>query len=76
LTNLKPLIDRYFDLQDPLSHPVLLVNGTEVMSALNLPPSPAIGQLLAAIQLGQVRGEIVTKQEAISYARSKVAECN
>jgi tRNA nucleotidyltransferase (CCA-adding enzyme) len=75
LTALKPLIDRYFDLQDPLSHPVLLVNGTELMSALNLPPSPAIGQLLAEIQLGQVRGEIVTKQEAISYARSKVAEC-
>jgi tRNA nucleotidyltransferase (CCA-adding enzyme) len=75
LADLKPLIDRYFDLQDPLSHPVLLVNGTELMSALNLSPSPAIGQLLAEIQLGQVRGEIVTKQEAISYARSKVAEC-
>ncbi len=75
LTTLMPLIDRYFDLQDPLSHPVLLVNGTELMTALNLPASPAIGQLLAEIQLGQVRGEIVTKQEAISYARSKVAEC-
>jgi tRNA nucleotidyltransferase (CCA-adding enzyme) len=75
LTALKPLIDRYLDLQDPLSHPILLVNGTELMSALNLSPSPAIGQLLTEIQLGQVRGEIVTKQEAISYARSKVAEC-
>jgi tRNA nucleotidyltransferase (CCA-adding enzyme) len=75
LTALKPLIDRYFDLEDPLSHPVLIVNGTELMTSLNLPPSPVIGQLLAAIQLGQVRGEIVTKQEAISYARSKVAEC-
>ncbi len=75
LTTLKPLIDRYFDLQDPLSHPVIIVNGKELMSALNLPPSPAIGQLLAEIQLGQIRGEIVTKQEAISYARSKVAEC-
>jgi tRNA nucleotidyltransferase (CCA-adding enzyme) len=75
LTALQPLIDRYFDFQDPLSHPVLIVNGTELMSALNLPPSAGIGQLLAAIQLGQVRGEIVTKQEAISYARSKVAEC-
>jgi tRNA nucleotidyltransferase (CCA-adding enzyme) len=74
LMTLKPLIDRYFDLQDPLSHPVLVVNGTELMFALNLPPSPAIGQLLAEIQLGQVRGEIVTKQEAISYARSKFAE--
>jgi tRNA nucleotidyltransferase (CCA-adding enzyme) len=71
----KPLIDRYFDLRDPLSHPVPIVNGTELMSALDLPPSSVIGQLLAAIQLGQVRGEIVTKQEAISYARSKVAEC-
>jgi tRNA nucleotidyltransferase (CCA-adding enzyme) len=75
LMNLKPLVDKYFDLQDPLSHPVLLVNGTELMSALDLPPSPAIGQLLTEIQLGQVRGEIVTKQEAISYARTKVAEC-
>jgi tRNA nucleotidyltransferase (CCA-adding enzyme) len=75
LTALQPLIDQYFDFQDPLSHPVLIVNGTELMSALNLPPSAGIGQLLAAIQLGQVRGEIVTKQEAISYARSKVAEC-
>jgi tRNA nucleotidyltransferase (CCA-adding enzyme) len=74
LTALKPLIDRYFDLQDPLSHPVLVVNGTELMSALDLPPSPVIGQLLAEIQLGQVREEIVTKQEALSYARSKVAE--
>ena len=75
LTSLKPLIDRYFDPKDSLSHPVLVVNGTELMSALNLPPSPAIGQLLAEIQLGQVCGEIITKQEAISYARSKVAEC-
>jgi tRNA nucleotidyltransferase (CCA-adding enzyme) len=75
LTDLKPLVDRYFNHQDPLSHPILLVNGTELMSALNLLPSPAIGQLLAAIQLEQVRGGIVTKQEAISYARSKVAEC-
>jgi tRNA nucleotidyltransferase (CCA-adding enzyme) len=75
LTASKPLIDRYLDSQDPLSHPVLIVNGTELMSALNLPPSPVIGQLLAAIQLGQVSGEIVTKQEAVSYARSKVAEC-
>jgi hypothetical protein len=33
-----------------------------------------IGQLLAEIQLGQVREEIVTKQEALSYARSKVAK--
>ncbi len=74
LTALKPLIDRYFDLQNPLSHPVLVVNGTELMSALDLPSSPVIGQLLAEIQLGQVREEIVTKQEALSYARSKVAE--
>jgi tRNA nucleotidyltransferase (CCA-adding enzyme) len=75
LAALQPLIDRYFNHQDLLSHPVLVVNGTELMSALHLPPSPAIGQLLAAIQLEQVRGRIITKQEAISYARSKVTEC-
>jgi tRNA nucleotidyltransferase (CCA-adding enzyme) len=74
LTALQPLIDRYLDPQDLLSHPISLVNGKELMYALSLPPSPVIGKLLAAIQLGQVNGEIVTKQEAISYARSKVAE--
>jgi tRNA nucleotidyltransferase (CCA-adding enzyme) len=74
LAAMKPLVDRYFDPQDSLAHPVLLVNGTELMTALNLTPSPIIGQLLAAIQLAQVRGEIVTKQEAISYVRSKFAD--
>jgi tRNA nucleotidyltransferase (CCA-adding enzyme) len=74
LADLQPLIERYFDDQDPLAHPVLVVNGTELMTALNLPPSPTIGQLLTDIQLGQIRGEIVTKQEALSYARSKIAE--
>jgi tRNA nucleotidyltransferase (CCA-adding enzyme) len=74
LANLQPLIKRYFDDQDPLAHPVLVVNGTELMAALNLPPSPAIGQLLTDIQLGQIRGEIVTKQEALSYARSQIAD--
>jgi tRNA nucleotidyltransferase (CCA-adding enzyme) len=74
LADLQPLIKRYFDDQDPLAHPVLVVNGTELMAALNLPPSPAIGQLLTEIQLGQIREEIVTKQEALSYARSQIAE--
>jgi tRNA nucleotidyltransferase (CCA-adding enzyme) len=74
LADLQPLVKRYFDDQDPLAHPVLVVNGTELMAALNLPPSPAIGQLLTEIQLGQIRGEIVTKQEALSYARSQIAE--
>jgi tRNA nucleotidyltransferase (CCA-adding enzyme) len=73
--DLSPLVNRYFDQQDPISHPVILVNGTELMSALDLPPSPVIGQLLAIIQLAQVQGLIVTKQEAISYAQSQVAEC-
>jgi tRNA nucleotidyltransferase (CCA-adding enzyme) len=74
LVAMKPLVDRYLDPQDPLAYPVLLVNGTELITALNLTPSPIIGQLLAAIQLAQVRGEIVTKQEAISYVRSQVAD--
>jgi tRNA nucleotidyltransferase (CCA-adding enzyme) len=74
LADLQPLVKRYFDAQDPLAHLVLVVNGTELMTALNLPPSPLIGQLLTDIQLGQIRGEIVTKQEALSYARSQIAE--
>jgi tRNA nucleotidyltransferase (CCA-adding enzyme) len=39
------------------------------MSHLNLPPSPQIGRLLAALQVARAEGLIETQGEAIAFAR-------
>ena len=39
------------------------------MKALNLSPSPRIGELLEAIQQAQAEGDITLRQEAIDFAR-------
>jgi tRNA nucleotidyltransferase (CCA-adding enzyme) len=65
-------IERYLDPQDPLAHPIPLINGTELMQSLGLSPSPVIGQLLQSVQLAQVRGEVMTKQEAVIFAQSQL----
>lgn len=66
------LIERYLDPQDPLAHPIPLLDGTELMRSLGLSPSPVIGQLLQSIQLAQVRGEVMTKQEAVIFAQAQL----
>ncbi len=68
LTQISYLIDRYLDPRDPIAHPVALLNGSELMQALNLQPSPLIGKLLQEIQLAQVCNTIRTKPEAVDYA--------
>jgi tRNA nucleotidyltransferase (CCA-adding enzyme) len=66
------LIERYLDPQDPLAHPVPLLNGTELMQKLELSPSPVVGRLLQMIQLARVRGEVITKQEAVIFAKKQL----
>jgi tRNA nucleotidyltransferase (CCA-adding enzyme) len=63
------LIDRYLDQSDQVAHPTPLVNGNDLIQALNISPSPQIGKLLTEIQLAQIVGEIVTKAEAIEFAK-------
>jgi poly(A) polymerase/tRNA nucleotidyltransferase (CCA-adding enzyme) len=46
-----------------------LLNGHELMFALNLAPGPLVGQLLAAIGKAQASDEISTSEEAIGLAK-------
>jgi tRNA nucleotidyltransferase (CCA-adding enzyme) len=62
------LIDRYLDPRDPIAHPVPLLNGAELMKALDLQPSPLVGKLLQEVQLAQISNTIRTKPEAVNYA--------
>ena len=63
-----PLIERYINPDDPVAHPVSLIDGKELMQALRLPSSPLVGELLMQIQLAQIEGKVATPVEAIAFA--------
>ncbi len=65
---LTPLIDRYLNPQDPVAHPQLLVNGKDLMQALQIAPSPLVGELLNEIAIAQIEGKISTPTQAIELA--------
>jgi len=64
-----PLIDRYLNPDDLVSHPTPLLSGKELILALDIPASPQLGKLLMEIAVGQVEGKISTPTEAIAFAR-------
>jgi tRNA nucleotidyltransferase (CCA-adding enzyme) len=64
-----PLIDRYLNPDDLVSHPTPLLSGKELIIALGIPASPLLGKLLMEIAVGQVEGKISTPADAIAFAR-------
>ena len=62
------LINRYLTPKDPVAHPQLLVNGKDLMQALQIAPSPIIGELLNEIAIAQIEGKISTPTQAIELA--------
>jgi tRNA nucleotidyltransferase (CCA-adding enzyme) len=66
---IEPLCDRYVNAKDPVAHPQPLVTGNDLMEALNLKPSPKIGELLTEIQIAYIEGKINNADEAIAFVR-------
>lgn len=66
------LLDHFLAADDLIAHPKPLLSGQDLMTALNLPSGPRIGQLLAAIQLAHVEGTVTTAEEAIAWARERL----
>lgn len=57
------------ELAQALAAPPLL-NGTELMRALDIPPGPLVGRLLSQIREAQLDGEISSKDGALELAAS------
>ncbi|WP_413166254.1 CCA tRNA nucleotidyltransferase [Capilliphycus salinus ALCB114379] len=72
--SLSPLVARFLNPDDPVAYPRALVTGNELMKALNLSPSPKIGQLLMKIQLAQVEGQIFTPSQALQWAAQSLEQ--
>jgi tRNA nucleotidyltransferase (CCA-adding enzyme) len=69
IERLTPLIDNYLDPENQVAHPTPLVNGHDLIQALKIAPSPAIGKLLTEIQIARILGKIATPAEAIEFAK-------
>ena len=62
------MIERYLNPQDPVAHPKPLVSGKDLITKLNLKPSPIIGELLTEIQIAYIEGKIFVLEDAIQWA--------
>jgi putative nucleotidyltransferase with HDIG domain len=62
------LLDAFFEKDESVS-PTPIINGHQLMSALNLQPGPEIGRLLEAIREAQATGEISSRDEALKLAK-------
>ncbi|MEI6427119.1 MAG: CCA tRNA nucleotidyltransferase [Pseudanabaena sp. ELA607] len=65
-----PWLERWADPHDGIAHPQTLITGAELQTELGIGASPRLGQLLAALRLAQVNGEINNRDTALSYAKS------
>ncbi|WP_168540661.1 CCA tRNA nucleotidyltransferase [Anabaena sp. UHCC 0253] len=70
----KPLIKRYLNPNDVVAHPTALLNGKDIMTALNIPASPQVGELLMEVGVAQAEGKISTAKEALDFAVNLVKD--
>jgi tRNA nucleotidyltransferase/poly(A) polymerase len=74
LVRARTLLEAYFDHYDRIVQPPTLIDGNQLMSALDLRPGPTIGSLLDAIREAQVTGMVTTTEGALAFARGVLGE--
>ena len=72
LTVVITLFGHYFEQFTETVAPTPLLDGNELMAALQLVPGPEVGRLLRLIEEAQAAGEVTTKEEAIHFARQRI----
>lgn len=65
----RALLEAHYDRHDEIVAPPMMMNGNDLMSALDLKPGPRIGALLDAIREAQVTGQVRTADDALALAR-------
>jgi hypothetical protein len=63
------LLENYWEKPAETVSPPQLLNGHELMSALDLKPGPLLGQLIEAIREAQATGRVDTRDGALAFAR-------
>ena len=65
----KQLLTTWWERPNEILDPPALLDGDQIMEALQLEPGPRIGELLDAIRIGQVEGRVKTREDGLALAR-------
>jgi poly(A) polymerase len=68
------MLEAWWDEREELVFPPTVINGKDLMKALELNPGPMVGYLLEAIREAQINHEVSNKDEAISLAKNIIQE--
>ncbi len=66
------LLKKYFESPKKI-HPTKLIDGRDIMQALQIGPSPLVGELLEAVALAQVEGQVTDKASALAFVKAHAA---
>lgn len=67
-------LENYWERPEEVVSPPRLLDGNDLMKALNLKPGPRLGDLLEAIREGQATGKVSTREEAIEFGKKWLDE--
>lgn len=74
LAVVRRLLEDFFWRHDDRVAPAPLLNGDDLMQALDLAPGPVVGRLLAEMAEAQAAGEVATRDEALALAARLLEE--
>ncbi len=74
LSNVVPILSRYFSQERGRIFPPRLVTGTDLRREFHLAPGPLIGHLLEKIREAQVEGKVTTREEALKLVGGLLKE--
>jgi poly(A) polymerase len=67
------VLTKHFE-EESLSVPSKLIDGHDLIEIFGLNPGPGIGELLEAVREAQAAGEVTTRQQALHYIKSSLAD--
>lgn len=71
LKTARDLFDAYFNHRTEQVTPPPLLNGKQVMAALDIAPGPLVGELLEGLREAQAAGEVLTDEQAWAWVREQ-----
>ena len=69
LNGLAALLNTYLEKKETLKPLPKLLDGKEIMSILNVQPSPLLGNVINALKEAQLNGEVNTREEAVYFIK-------
>ena len=69
LNGLDALLSFYLEKRETLEPLPKLLDGNEIMSILNIQPSPLLGKIVNALHEAQLNGDITDKNQAITFIK-------